>query len=322
MGVVALAYLTIRVLCLAEARPRCRAADGRRGAHPRWPAGQYNARAQLLTHQVDNRRYRRSSTSVLAAPRTAARTTRSDLDALGHQLRGEIRDLARALKEVQSPLPRILAMTCEVREGVGGIQKAQGHTGEALERLERASESLAMTTDYLVAIAEEDEDGEDDERFGDDADDVADTALEVVANDADADDGADEDAPEAAIARAAAGSDTWQAEFERLEEAWLVGRTVGDSHETLKFLPLVSDLRLNYDEPSEIIAAFDRFRVRAGGDRFSYCPLHGAVHLVRMRKPSLDNGLVLVRYRELARLRPCTGLQDCPGIAEVLSRSR
>jgi hypothetical protein len=157
-----------------------------------------------------------------------------------------------------------------------------------LERLERASESLAMTTDYLVAIAEEDEDGEDDERFGDDADDVADTALEVVANDADADDGADEDAPEAAIARAAAGSDTWQAEFERLEEAWLAGRTVGDSHETLKFLPLVSDLRLNYDEPSEIIAAFDQFRVRAGGDRFSYCPLHGAVHLVRMRKPSLD----------------------------------
>jgi hypothetical protein len=40
--------------------------------------------------------------SVLAAPRTAARTTRSDLDALGHQLRGEIRDLTRALKEALS----------------------------------------------------------------------------------------------------------------------------------------------------------------------------------------------------------------------------
>jgi len=41
--------------------------------------------------------------------------------------------------------------------------------------------------------------------------------------------------------------------------------------------------------------------VRAGGERFSYCRLHGAVHLVRMKKPSLDDGLVLVRYRELAR---------------------
>ena len=41
--------------------------------------------------------------------------------------------------------------------------------------------------------------------------------------------------------------------------------------------------------------------MRAGGERFSYCGLHGAVRLVRMKKPSLDDGLVLVRYRELAR---------------------
>jgi hypothetical protein len=292
---------------LAEAQEDAATARGQRDA--------LQDRVRDLERQVQQLSARRPEDRGAAA-------TRSDLDALGHQLRGEIRDLARALKEVQSPLPRILAMTREVREGVGGIQKAQGHTGEALERLERASESLAMTTEYLVAIAEEDEDGEDNEGFGDDDDDVADTALEVVANDADADDGADEDAPKAAIARAAAGSDTWQAEFERVEEAWLAGRTVGDSHEALNFLHLVSDLRLDYDEPSEIIAAFDRFRVRAGGDRFSYCPLHGAVHLVRMRKPSLDNGLVLVRYRELARLRRCTGLQDCPGVGEVLSHTR
>ena len=38
------------------------------------------------------------------------------------------------------------------------------------------------------------------------------------------------------------------------------------------------------------------------------------------------NGLVLVRYRELARLSPCKGLDDCPGVgygvSEILSRSR
>ena len=118
------------------------------------------------------------------------------------------------------------------------------------------------------------------------------------------------------------GADDWHAEFERVEEAWLAGRTGGDPHEALNFLHLLSDLRLEDDEPKDIIAAFDRFRVRAGGDRFSYCPLHGAVHLVRMRKPSLDNALVLVRYRELARLPPCTGLQTCPGLGELLSHTR
>jgi predicted nucleic acid-binding Zn-ribbon protein len=121
-----------------------------------------------------------------------AAATRSDLDALGNQLRGEIRDLTRAPKDVQSPLPRILAMTREVREGVAGIQKSEGLTAEALERLERASESLAITTDYLVAIGEEDEEAEDDEGFADEGEeDLADSALEVV----DDHDGDDEDAP-------------------------------------------------------------------------------------------------------------------------------
>ena len=77
--------------------------------------------------------------------------------------------------------------------------------------------------------------------------------------------------------------------------------------------------------PSEVLASFHQFRTRAGGHSFSYCPLHGAVHLVHMKKPSLDNGLVLVRYRELARLPLCKSIEDCPGIAasvsEILSRS-
>jgi len=38
-----------------------------------------------------------------------------------------------------------------------------------------------------------------------------------------------------------------------------------------------------------------------------------------------DNGLMLVRYRELARLSPCKGLDDCPGVgygvSEILSRT-
>ena len=59
--------------------------------------------------------------------------------------------------------------------------------------------------------------------------------------------------------------------------------------------------------------------MRAGGERFSYCRLHGAVRLVRMKKPSLDDGLVLVRYRELARLSPCKGLDDCPGVGYGVS---
>jgi ABC-type transporter Mla subunit MlaD len=75
-----------------------------------------------------------------------AAATRSDLDALGNQLRGEIRDLARALRDVQSRLPRIPAMTREVRESVTGVQASQRQAGETLERLEKASASLAMTT--------------------------------------------------------------------------------------------------------------------------------------------------------------------------------
>jgi uncharacterized coiled-coil DUF342 family protein len=250
-----------------------------------------------------------------------AAATRSDLDALAGQLRGEIRDLARALKDVQSPLPRILAMTRDVREAVTGMQTSQGQTSEALQRLEQASEVLAITTDYLVALAEEDDDEAQD--FGEDQElQAADAGDEGAKPSANTEDGT---APRAGDVQPT-DRDNWQAEFKRIEEAWLVGRTVGDAHEALNFLHLLTDLHFDDVAPSDILAAFDRFRARAGGGRFSYCPLHAAVHLVRMKKPSLDNGLVLVRYRELVRLPPCTGLDDCPGVgygvSEILRRSR
>ena len=53
--------------------------------------------------------------------------------------------------------------------------------------------------------------------------------------------------------------------------------------EALNFLHLLSDLRLRELDSAEILAAFDRFRARAGSDRFSYCPLYGAVHLALPR---------------------------------------
>ena len=37
---------------------------------------------------------------------------------------------------------------------------------------------------------------------------------------------------------------------------------------------------------------------------------------------SIDNALVLVRFRELARLPPSTRLEDCPGVGELLSQAR
>lgn len=127
----------------------------------------------------------RNISSQLSARRPEERgaaPTPSDLEDLSGQLRGEIRDLARAIKDVQSPLPRILAMTREVREVVTGIQKSQGHTSETLERLEQASQSLALTTDYLVEIAEEDEDEDLDAELApadeEDAKDAADEATE------------------------------------------------------------------------------------------------------------------------------------------------
>jgi len=251
-----------------------------------------------------------------------AAATRADLDMLLGQMGGEIRDLARAIKDVQSPLPRILAMTREVREAVTTLQKSQGQTSETLQRLEQTSASLEMTTDYLVALAEEDDadDEDDDENLDEEQANAAEGDDDAAVAAADIDDGSEEAAPKAA------SSDAWRSEFARVEEAWLAGRIVGDAHEAVNFLHLLSDLRLHELDPAEILAAFDRFRARAGGDRFSYCPLHGAVHLVRMRKPSLDNGLVLVRYRELARLPPCKSLDDCPGVgyglSEMLSRSR
>lgn len=246
-----------------------------------------------------------------------AGATRSDLDALGSQLRGEIRDLARALKDVQSPLPRILAMTREVRESVTGVQASQRQAGETLERLERASESLTLTADYLVALAEDDHELEDDQDEGEDfeQDDEAEATGE-------AHEGVESETPPSSPMTTRADAEDWRSEFDRVEEAWLAGRTVGDAHEALNFLHLISDLHLEDSDSSDIIAAFDRFRARAGGEGFSYCPLHGAVHLVRMRKPSLDNALVLVRYRELVRLPPCADLESCPGVAELLSRAR
>lgn len=263
--------------------------------------------------------------SVRRPEERGAAATRADLDALAGQLRGEIRDLARALKDVQSPLPRILAMTRDVREGVAGIQKSQGQTGETLQRLEQASETLAFTADYLVALAEAEEDEGEDEDFDEDDEleaadaDDADVGTEPAAS-------TDDDTTPSAGDVQTADPEDWQAEFERIEEAWLAGLTVGDAHEAVNFLHLLTDLHFDDLAPSDILAAFDRFRARAGGDRFSYCPLHGAVHLVRTKKPSLDNGLVLVRYRELARLPPCKGLEDCPGVgygvSEILSRSR
>jgi hypothetical protein len=271
-----------------------------------------------------------------------ATATRADLDALTSQLRGEIRDLARGLKDVQSPLPRILAMTREVREATTSIQASQGRTTEALQRLEQASNSLSYTADYLVALSEEeldeafddedvvdddelDEDDDQGEEFGgaDDADEVEDAANDD--DDTESGGNANDGTPRAASDAPNIDAENWQSEFERIEAAWMAGRRVGDPHEAINFLHLLSDLHFDDRAPSAVMAAFDRFRARAGGDSFSYCPLHSAVHLVHMRKPSLDNGLVLVRYRELARLPPCKSIEDCPGVgasmSEILGRS-
>jgi uncharacterized coiled-coil DUF342 family protein len=289
---------------LADAQADAATARGQRDA--------LQDRVRDLERQMQQLSIRRPEERVAAA-------TRADLDALAGQLRGEIRDLARALKDVQSPLPRILAMTRDVREAVTGIHASQGQTSEALQRLEQASESLSITADYLVALAEED----DDEDFAEDEEiqgaDAADEGTEPA-------DSTEDGTPPAAVDARVPDPDDWHAEFDRIEEAWLAGLTLGDAHEAVNFLHLLTDLHFDNVAPSDILAAFDRFRERAGGERFSYCPLHGAVHLVRMKKPSLDNGLVLVRYRELARLPPCKSLDDCPGVgygvSEILSRSR
>jgi polyhydroxyalkanoate synthesis regulator phasin len=267
-----------------------------------------------------------------------AAATRADLDALAGSLRGEIRDLGRALRDVQSPLPRILAMTREVRESVHGIQASQAQTGEALQRLEGASESLTTTADYLVTLAEEDQFPEDFEDFEDSEDSEESVGSEASDEPDDVEDFEDgEDVGEAESAstddaeddaadegQSPSTEEDWQADYDRIEEAWLDARRVGDPHEAVNFLHLIGDLHFDDKSPEEILAAFDKFRARAGGEKFSYCPLHGAVHLVRMKKPSLDNGLVLVRYRELARLPPCKSLEDCPGVgysvSEILSR--
>ncbi len=263
-------------------------------------------RIRELEHQMHQVSSRRPEERAVAA-------SRADLDALRGELRGEIRDLARAVKDAQSPLPRILAMTREVREAILAVQKTQGQNSGRLESLEQASQSLLMTADYLAAIAEEtDADEEDDEEVfmdvGDDDDDAPAEAsvAEGVAP-------ADGDVVEAAAStKTTTNRDDWQSEFDRVEEAWLAGRRVGDVHEELNFLHLLADLRMDALPRAQIVAAFDRFRARAGGERFSYCP--GAVHIVRARKPSLDNPLVLVRYRELSRMPPCSSPEACPGI--------
>jgi hypothetical protein len=139
------------------------------------------------------------------------------------------------------------------------------------------------------------------------------------------------DVPETSLARALSSTvagdrqptspDSRQAEFKRIEEAWLAGRMVGDAPEAVNFLHLLTDLHFDDVAPSDILAAFDRFHVRV----LQLLPAARAVHLVRMKKPSLDNGLVLVRYRGLATLSPCEGLDDCPGVgygvSEILSRT-
>src|SRR6266508_839520 len=238
-------------------------------------------RIRELEHQMHQVSSRRPEERAVAA-------SRADLDALRGELRGEIRDLARAVKDAQSPLPRILAMTREVREAILAVQKTQGQNSGRLASLEQASQSLLMTADYLAAIAEEtDADEEDDEEVfmdvGDDDEDApADASVaEGVAP-------ADGDVVEAAAStKTTTNRDDWQSEFDRVEDAWLAGRRVGDVHEELNFLHLLADLRMDALPRAQIVAAFDRFRARAGGERFSYCPLHGAVHIVLELKPSL-----------------------------------
>jgi hypothetical protein len=300
---------------LAEAQADAASARGQRDA--------LQDRLRDLERQVQQLSTRRPEERGAAA-------TRSDLDALAGQLRGEIRDLARGLKDVQSPLPRILAMTREVRESVHGIQASQAQASDALRRIEETSESLSYTADYLVTMAEENELDFDelDETDEPEEQEQVDEAEEIEASEASEDEAAgahdadDDGATEAAEDdEPTSDDDDWQSEFDRVEEAWLAGRTVGDPHEAVNFLHLIDDLHLDDRTTSEIMAAFDRFRERAGSERFSYCPLHGAVHLVRMKQPSLDNGLLLVRYRELARLPPCKSLRDCPGVGLSLSKS-
>ena len=158
-----------------------------------------------------------------------AAATRSDLDAFAGQLRGEIRDVARALKDVQSPLPRILAMTRDVREAMTGIQTSQGQTSAALHRLEQASESLAITTDYLVVLAEEDEG--DDDAFAEDEDEGVQAADAGVKGTESAASTEGDGAPGAGDGQPTS-PDSWQAEFKRIEEAWLAESLASSRYRT------------------------------------------------------------------------------------------
>ena len=116
-------------------------------------------------------------------------------------------------------------MTREVREAVTGIQASQGHTTEALQRLQQASELLSDTADYLVALAEEDhdtafddEDVVDEFESADDAEDVddADNDIESGGN-------ASGRAPRAASDAPNLDNQDWRSEFERIEAAWIAG---------------------------------------------------------------------------------------------------
>jgi uncharacterized coiled-coil DUF342 family protein len=288
---------------LAEAQEEAATARGQRDA--------LQARAADLERQVEQLRARRPEERTSAA-------TRNDLEAVRGELRGEIRDLSRSVKDSSSRLPRVLAMTREVREAVSDVQQSQQLVVATLERLADMCDSLRETTNYLTLLAEADHLDVDDDLSADDDEneEVAGEAVEETATVAfhaspDAADAIDEDAiPDE--------EDDWQAEFERVEHAWLVGWRVGDRHEALNFLHLVEDLNMDEWQPAKITDALDRFNARAGADRLSYCSLHGAVHLVR-RKPSLDNPLVLVRYRELVKQPPCTDFTMCPSLAETLA---
>jgi hypothetical protein len=108
-----------------------------------------------------------------------------------------------------------------------------------------------QATDYLVVLAEEDGDEEEVQ--------AADAGVKGTESAASTGDGG---APGAGDGQPTS-PDSWQAEFKRIEAAWLAGRSLGDAHEAVNFLQLLTDLHFDAVAPSDILAAFDRIRVRA-----------------------------------------------------------
>jgi hypothetical protein len=182
----------------------------------------------------------------------------------------ESSEVLRALRELQRTSKSSLELMRGLEARYAGIVEA---LGELPVRLERIDERLKRIKAEQPREGTAEQDG--DAAPGDAEDDTS-PALGTFYAD-----------------------ESWQAEFDRIERAWLAGRLVGDPHDGVPFNKSARLLRHGQQhlrDDDRLLTEMDALRKKFG-EGFSYCLVYLA--LKKLRKPSLTSPVLLVKMRQI-----------------------